>query len=245
MRLETRFQNIVRRFVKKLLQEHKVVRGKPEDLVNSMHNGVINVLLTSPRKDKTAPRAEEVAVELIRSGVPKDSIRARFLYIEVQLENGTYFLYRTGRPKGTVQVDWNGNRCVVQTTLSPKELAETLQGLDGLLPQLEACGEELLVRMRAELKAEEIQRTAVRNQLEAALPPMGVACTFDVKDDKVHLQLTRAFQGNVDLPLTELAAFLSDPERILASLQPAEEGFVEDSERHYFFPGPHFRFPTP
>ena len=218
MRLETRFQNIVRRFVKKLLQEHKVVRGKPEDLVNSMYNGVINVLLTSPRKDKTAPRAEEVAVELIRSGVPKDSIRARFLYIEVQLENGTYFLYRTGRPKGTVQVDWNGNRCVVQTTLSPKELAETLQGLDGLLPQLEACGEELLVRMRAELKAEEIQRTAVKKQLEAVLPALGIACAFDVKDDNIHLQLSRVFQGKVDLPLTELADFLSDPDRILATV---------------------------
>lgn len=216
--METRFQNIVRRFVKKLLQEHKVVRGKPEDLVNSMYNGVINVLLTSPRKDKTAPRAEEVAVELIRSGVPKDSIRARFLYIEVQLENGTYFLYRTGRPKGTVQVDWNGNRCVVQTTLSPKELAETLQGLDGLLPQLEACGEELLVRMRAELKAEEIQRTAVKKQLEAVLPALGIACAFDVKDDNVHLQLSRVFQGKVDLPLTELADFLSDPDRILATV---------------------------
>lgn len=218
MRLETRFQNIVRRFVKKLLQEHKVVRGKPEDLVNSMYNGVINVLLTSPRKDKTAPRAEEVAVELIRSGVPKDSIRARFLYIEVQLENGTYFLYRTGRPKGTVQVDWNGNRCVVQTTLSPKELAETLQGLDGLLPQLEACGEELLVRMRAELKAEEIQRTAVKKQLEAVLPALGIACAFDVKDDNIHLRLSRVFQGKVDLPLTELADFLSDPDRILATV---------------------------
>lgn len=245
MELETRFQNTVRRFVKKLLQDYKLTREVPEKEVNSLYNGVINVLLTSTRKDKTAPRAEEVAAELIRAGVPKDSIRARFLYIEVQLENGTYFLYRTGRPKRTVQVDWNGNRCVAQTTLPPKELAETLQGLDGLLPQLEACGKELLVRISAQLKAEEIQRTAVRNQLEAVLPSLGVACTFDVKDDKVHLQLTRAFQGNVDLPLAELAGFLSDPERILASLQPAEQGYVEDSERHYFFPGPHFRFPTP
>lgn len=237
MELETRFQNTVRRFVKKLLQDYKLTREVPEKVVKSLYNGVINVLLTSPRKDRTAPRAEEVAAELIRAGVPKGSVRARFLYVEVRLGNGTYCLYRANLPKGTIKVDWNGNRCGARSTLSPIETAETLLGLDGLLTRLEACGKELLVRISAERKAEEIQRIAVKSQLEAALPAMGIACTFDMKkDDKVHLQLTRTFQGSVDLPLAELAAFLSDPERILASLQPVEQSYVEDSGMHYFFP---------
>ena len=245
MELKTRFQNAVRRTFRKLLQEHKYTRDEPEKVVNNLYTGVINILFTSSRKDRTAPRAEEVATALIKAGVPKASIRARFLYIEVRLGNGTFCLYRANLPRGTVKVEWNGNRCVVQSTLYPKELADAILGLDGLFTELEAKGEELLTRISAELKAREIQRTAVKTQLEAALPAMGIACSFDLKDDKVHLQLSRTFQGKVDLTLTELAAFLSDPERILTTLQPAEQGYVEDSEGHYYFPGPHFRFPTP
>lgn len=243
MELKTRFHNAVRKAFRKALMAYKSDGLPMKELQNDFYDEVFTDLFADPKKGWTDPKAEETAAEMIRAGVPKDCVRATFLYIEVRLRNGTVFLHRPSSLRGTVQVDWNGNDGAAQATLSPKDLADTLLFLDEQLPGLAAKGEELLRRISAEIKAEEIQRTAVKNQLEAVLPPMGIACSFDVKDDKVHLCLNRAFRGDVDLPLTELAAFLSDPERILATLQLAEPGFVQDSKRHYTFPGPHFKFP--
>ena len=94
-----------------------------------------------------------------------------------------------------------------------------------------------------ELKAEEILQVSVGAQLEAVLPAMGLGCTFSVKGDKVHMDLTRTFQGSVDLPISELQAFLSDPQRILGTLRPDGNGYVDDSGHAYLDPRSRFLFP--
>lgn len=240
----TQFRNAVSKFSKKLVIDCTSCLDKPEEIAGRLFSMVFNNLVTHPRKgDQAIPKPEETTAELIRLGVPKEQIRASFQHIEITLKNARFFLYRVDCPPGSIQVDCDRGRCRVQSTLPSRDLARTILDFDELLPQLDDKRKELLERILAEFKALEIQRTAVRSQLEAVLPAMGISCSFDVVDGKVQLQLDQSFQGSVDLSLTDLAAFLADPERILSTLHPAELGYVEDAGKHYYFRGPKFRFP--
>ena len=239
-----RFRNAVIKFSKKLTQDCTCSMDKPEKIAGRLLSMVFNSLVTHPRKGSPAtPKPEETTAELIRLGVPKERICASFQHIEITLKNARFFLYRVDCPPGSIQVDCDRGRCLVQSTLPSKDLARTILDFDELLPQLDDKQKELLERILAELKAMEIQRTAVRSQLEAVLPAMGISCSFDVLDGKVQLQLDQSFRGSVDLPMADLAAFLADPERILSILRPAEQGFVQDAGKHHYFRGGTFRFP--
>ena len=114
--------------------------------------------------------------------------------------------------------------------------------MDEELPALGTRAKEFLDRLAVEMKAEEIQRITVKAQLDAILPAMGINCRFDVTDDKVRLNMTRTFQGSVDLPIAELQAFLADPERILGTLHPDGNGYVDDTGHAYLDPGSQFLF---
>ena len=92
-------------------------------------------------------------------------------------------------------------------------------------------------------KAEEILEVSVGAQLEAVMPAIGLGCTFRVRGDKVHMDLTRTFQGSVDLPISELQAFLADPERILGTLHPDGNSYVDDTGHAYLDPASRFLFP--
>lgn len=240
----TRFRNAVSKFSKKLTIDSTFSPDKPEEIADRLFSLVVSNLVAHTRKEGRAiPKAEETAAELIRLGVPKKQIRASYSHIDITLRNARFFLYRSDCIPGSIQVDWNGHRCYTQSTVASKDLARTILDLDELLPKLEDRQKALIERIMAERKAMEIQRTAVRSQLEAVLPAMGISCSFAVKDGKVQLQLNQAFQGTVDLSMADLAAFLANPERILSILRPAAQGFVEDADRHYCFRGPTFRFP--
>lgn len=215
----------------------------PEEMTQEMFSDFVSEHLNLRKKNRMPGPAEETVAELIRKGVPKSSVTFCFSYLAVSLAHATYYLYRTEPARGSVQVNWNGHRFTVKPISSAKELAEAILRIDKKFPALETRVKESLDRMAAELKAEEILAVAVGAQLEAVIPSMGLDCTFQVKDGKVHLDLTRTFQGSVDLPLSELQAFLADSERILGTLQPDKEGHVDDSG--HYFPGRRsaFRFP--
>lgn len=215
----------------------------PEEETRQMFADFVSEHFNRRKKIGMPGPAEETVAELIRHGVPKSSVTFCFSYLSVALAHATYYLYRIEPAQGSVQVNWNGLRFTVKPALSSKELAEAILRMDAELPALETRIKEFLDRLAVEMKAEEILQVTVGAQLEAVLPAMGLGCTFRVKGDKVHMDLTRTFQGSVDLPIAELQAFLADPERILGTLHPDGNGYVDDTGHAYL--GPASRFPFP
>ena len=216
----------------------------PEETTRHMFEDFVDEHLNVRKKKSGMPGpAEETVAELIRHGVQKSSVTFCFSYLAVELAHATYYFYRTEPARGSVEVDWNGHLCTVRPVLRSKDQAEAILRMDAEIPELEARVKEFLDRMAVELKAEEILQVSVGAQLEAVLPAMGLGCTFRVKGDKVHMDLTRTFQGSVDLPISELQAFLSDPERILGTLHPDGNGYVDDTGHAYLGSGTPFLFP--
>lgn len=199
----------------------------PDEVTQRLFTDFVSVNLDRWKKKGTQAQAEETVVELFRKGVPKSSVTFCFSYLAVSLAHATYYIYRTEPARGSVQVNWNGHRFTLKPAVPSKELAEAILRTDAKFPELEARVQEFLDRMAVELKAEEIMRITVGAQLEAVMPALGLGCTFDVKDDKVQLDLTRQLHGRVVLPVSELQAFLADPNRILGLLEPGQDGYVE------------------
>jgi hypothetical protein len=214
----------------------------PEEVTQRLFTDFVSVNLDRWKKKGTQAQAEETVVELFRKGVPKSSVTFCFSYLAVSLAHATYYIYRTEPARGSVQVNWNGHRFTVKPAVPSKELAEAILRTDAKFPELKARVQEFLDRMAAELKAEEIMAIAVGAQLEAVIPALGIGCTFHVTDDKVHMDLTRTFKGSVDLPIAELQAFLADPARILGTLHPDGNGYVDDSGHAYLDPDSQFLF---
>ena len=215
----------------------------PEEETRQMFADFVSEHFKRRKKGGMPGPAEETVAELIRHGVPKSSVTFCFSYLAVELAHATYYFYRTEPARGSVQVNWNGQRFTAKPTLRSKDLAEAILRMDTELPALETRIKEFLDRMAAELKAEEILQVSVGAQLEAVLPAMGLGCTFSVKGDKVHMDLTRTFQGSVDLPIAELQAFLANPERILGTLHPDGNSYVDDTGHAYLDPRSRFLFP--
>jgi hypothetical protein len=210
-----------------LMRRRQYRQLTPEEVTQRLFTDFVNVHLDRWKKKGVQAKAEETVVELFRQGVPKSAVTFCFSYLAVSLAHATYYLYRTEPARGTVEVNWNEFKSTVTPTVRSKDLAEAILRMDAEIPALEARVKEFLDRMAVELKAEEIMRITVGAQLEAVMPALGLGCTFDVKDDKVQLDLTRQFHGRVVLPVSELQAFLADPNRILGLLQPGQDGYVE------------------
>lgn len=215
----------------------------PEEATRQLFEDFVGEHLNVRKKKVGMPGpAEETVAELIRHGVPKSAVSFCISYLAVTLAHATCYFYRTEPARGSVEVDWNGHLCTVRPVLRPKDLAEAILQLDAELPALESRVKEFLDRMAAELKAEEILAISVGAQLEAVIPALGIRCYFEVKGDKVHMDLTRTFQGSVGIPLAELQAFLADPARILGALHPDGNGYVDDTGHAYLDPGSQFLF---
>ena len=235
MNTKERFQQAVRKYSRLLLREYVDTPGSVNQLREKLFSSVVGDLLIAPKKvgkapDRKVSKAEKTALELIRLGVPKKSLRFGFMEISVPLQNAVCILHRLRFPPGTIEISWKGYRRFVTTSLPAKDLARIILDLDELLPELEVKTQELVERVAVELKALQIQRITVKHQLEEILPALGIQCGFNVIGDKVHLHLTRTFLGEMEIPLSELQAFLSDPDRIFASLQPPCNARVEDDK---------------
>ena len=226
-----------------LLRRRQYNQLTPEAVTQRLFADFVSEHLNLRKKNGASARAEETVAELIRQGVPKSAVAFCISYLTVTLAHATYYFYRTEPARGSVEVDWNGNQCKVNPALRSKDLAEAILRMDAKFPALETRVKEFLDRMAVELKAEEILHVSVGAQLEAVLPALGLRCLFSVKGDKVHMDLTRTFLGSVDLPIAELQAFLSDPERILDTLRPDGNGYVDDTGHAYLDPGCRFLFP--
>ena len=180
--------------------------------------------------EKHAPRAEETVAAILRKGVAASAVRVSFKHITLTLANGVYRIYRemSGFPEGSVRILKPGCTWTVMLALTSDALAEFILYLDEGLPEIEPIADHISEaieaerrRREAEKKADEIGMTAVAKLLEV-LPALSVGCEYGLRDGKVHLELTKTLTASLDIPLEELPAFISDPEKICAFLSPAE-----------------------
>ena len=172
---------------------------------------------------------EETVTKLIRAGFPKDRIVATHKHLTVALSHADYRLYRgvAGYPCGTIRITHNGNTVLLRTGYLAADLAQFILQLDAHLLEFDKAANDvyqealkILRKKQAEAIALEIAKTAISAQLADTLPGLGIACIYRVSEGKVHLNLTRTLKADLTLPLEELSDFLSDPERIEATLAP-------------------------
>ena len=228
MDTKDRFKIAVKKACKALQREAHYESVAPHHALARLYSSVLEDVLVSLKKGGTVPKAEETAAELIRLGVPKDTLDTTFMRIAIPLSNATFIFHRCQYPPGTVEVVWNKTRCVLRSGLPAKDLARTILDLDPLLPELEPAHKALIDRFAVERKARQVMRVTVKNQLEAVIPAMGIDCRYELLDGVVRLNMTRCYEGHVDVPLAELSAFLADPERIDAVLKPANEASANE-----------------
>lgn len=248
------FKYSIEEAAKNILKDFKLALKDPQELdpadiiiltsdyiTTQLFNSVLKRMAFSIDDECPPVKPEETMVELIRSGVPADSVSAGYRYLTANLPNAKYRVYRStsGYAPGTLRIVHGNIEATTRTCYSPKETAEFILLIDPLLPEVFKAGDALfldisrLIKQRqAEQKAMEIAKKAVDMQLAAVLPGMNIACTYRVKGDKVSLKLTRELKASIDIPLEELAGLLSDPERIESALMPVP---VKDVDEEHDF----------
>jgi hypothetical protein len=222
------FNLVLRKSYKKVLNELIDADVTQETMVSRLFCAFVANLLSPPQIGGTAPKAEETASAFIRLGVPKESMTISFMHVTVPLQNAVFRLHRRMCPARTVDVRWNGLSCSVPSFLSPKTLAQTLIDLDAFLPELVNKGKELINRIGVERMALHLQSITVKKQLEAVAPAMDLECRYEIVDGVVHLHLSRHYEGQKDIPLEDLPAFLANPDNIETLLSAPRAGCVED-----------------
>ncbi len=169
--------------------------------------------------------AEKALVELQRRGVPRDHIRYRSNSFRLRLENGEYRIYKRGAADIVAcpwpAYDWQSVR------LSGERFADFLQFFDAHLPVIDAAVPSILEfihERELEEKKQEMERkiktATIRSLAEEFLLPLGISVSFQLKDDdRVAAMMTRTENGQMELPLEELAERLRDTASVLAALQ--------------------------
>ena len=199
--------------------------GKTRD---HLFMAVVRNMAGDPEAQDVQSQPEETMASLIRQGVPKDNISATFKYLDADLPNASYRLYRKngGHPAGAIRITRNGCFVYIRSTLVPDELARFLLLLDARLPEIDEAAyvlfdelQQMFLMRQKENMALVIARKSVEAQLADVLPGMGITGKFEISDGRVRLNLTRTYTAEVELPLEALPEFLSEPGRVEASLK--------------------------
>lgn len=188
--------------------------------------GVWTKYLKVLNQEQTEPLAAEKALaELQRRGVPRDHIRVRSNSFRLRLENGEYRIYKRDAAEIIAgpwpAYDWQSVR------LTGERFADFLQFFDAHLPEIDAAVPsilELIHERELEEKKQEMERkiktATIRTLAEEFLLPLGISVSFQLKDDdRVAVMMTRTENGQMELPLEELAERLRDTASLLAALQ--------------------------
>ena len=169
--------------------------------------------------------AEKALAELQRRGVPRDRIQFRSNSFRLRLENGEYRIYKRDAAE-IIAGPWPAYGW--QSVRLPGErFADFLQFFDAHLPEIDAAvpsildfiHERELEGQRMEM-AWKIKMATIRSLAEEFLLPLGISASFHLKDrDRVLVIMTRTENGQMDIPLDELADRLRDTASVLAALQ--------------------------
>ena len=179
--------------------------------------------------------AEKALAELQRRGVPRDRIQFRSNSFRLRLENGEYRIYKRGATE-IVACPWPADSWQ-PVRLSGERFADFLQFFDAHVPEIDAAVPsilELIHERELEDKKQEMERSiktaTIRSLAEEFLLPLGISVSFQLKeDDRVAVMMTRTENGQMELPLEELADRLRDTASVLAALK-SEPATILDAD---------------
>lgn len=181
------------------------------------------------REDYSAfPKAEETASLLLRSGIPRDAVRAGQNHVTISLDGALIRIYRitSGYPQGSFRILRPDNSRVIRTGLPSREFADLILSINSAAPDILKAMKELETGMDtadrkliARLKAEEIERVTIKNLLDTALTPRGINYDFEVKDGAVSMTFKKTLSSDMTVPVDQLWEILADPDYIESTLK--------------------------
>ena len=170
------------------------------------------------------PMTIELALaELMRRGVPRESIYVWESSFRLRLENSEYRIYKRGTE--IVACPWPSDLWSV-VRIGGESFADFLLYFDVHVPEilaevpaiLETIRQRELEEKQAQIE-KKIMKTTVKALLEQYLKPLGLSAGFRLDEDgKVTLDLRRLQSGHLEIPLVELSEILNDQDSLLASL---------------------------
>ena len=180
--------NIKRLFSHMMENQEGTWRVLPKELSSEMipeqlFRSVVQDLAGEPESKDIRMNPEETIMRLIRQGIPKENISAKFKYLTASLPNADYRIYRetSGYPADTIRVTRNGCSVYISSGLTTEDTARFVLLLDGHLPEIDEAAEtlfgelqRLLREKQKEMMALEIAKKAVDAQLAVVLPGMGI-----------------------------------------------------------------------
>ena len=208
-------------------------------LLSSVWAGCLDALgRQEGEKADRAMTAELALAELIRRGVPRESIRIREGSFRVKLENSEYRIYRRGAAE-TTACPWPSDLWSV-VRLGGERFAEFILFFDSHVPEIVAEVPAILETIRDRETEErkrtmerEIRETTVRSLLEQHLKPLGLSAGFLVGEDGcVTLTLKRTESARLEVPMEELPELLSDTETVLGSLFTEPARIYDENEAY-------------
>ena len=176
---------------------------------------------------ETTASPEETALILVRNGLPRESVRALHKSVTISLQNGRYRIYRkpSGNKPGSFCVLDPGPSRPICSGFSSEELAGFLLSLDQAIPslrhiydKLSGNVEALRLQRVAHEKAETILKKTIDTLVQTYLLPIGIDCTYTVKDGTIDLSLSKTLSARYQIPITQLSEFLADADEVLATL---------------------------
>jgi len=194
-------------------------------LLSSVWAGCLDALAGRDGAEADGAMTAELALaELIRRGVPRESVRVREGSFRLRLENSEYRIYRRGAAE-TVACPWPSDLWSV-VRVGGECFADFLQYFDARVPEivaevpaiLETIRQRQLEGKKAKMERE-IRKTAVRSLLEQCLGPLGITAGFRLgEEDQVTLDLSRMESARLEFPLEKLTEVLRDPASVLTML---------------------------
>lgn len=181
------------------------------------------------------PNPEETAALIMKSGIPRNAVKAERNHITISLGWAMIRIYRitSGYPAGSFRILRPGNSGIIRTGLSSRGLADLILAIDSATPDILKAMEVLDTGMKAadriliaRKKADEIERVTIQRLLDTVLPPLGITAEFEVRDGIVSVCLRKTLGTKMTVPVGRLQEILSDPDRIESSLK------VESSAHH-------------
>lgn len=194
-------------------------------LLSSVWAGCLDALAGRDGAEADGAMTAELALaELIRRGVPRESVRVREGSFRLRLENSEYRIYRRGAAE-TVACPWPSDLWSV-VRVGGECFADFLLLFDASIPEIVAEVPAILETIRKrELEGKkarmerEIRKTTVRSLLEQHLLPLGLSVSFSLGEDGlVTLEMSRQESARLVVPLEDLAGTLGDPESVLLML---------------------------
>lgn len=194
-------------------------------LLSSVWAGCLDALAGRDGAEADGAMTAELALaELIRRGVPRESVRVREGSFRLRLENSEYRIYRRGAAE-TVACPWPSDLWSV-VRVGGECFADFLQYFDARVPEivaevpaiLETIRQRQLEGKKAKMERE-IRKTAVRSLLEQCLGPLGITAGFRLGEEgQVTLDLSRMESARLEFPLEKLPEVLRDPASVLTML---------------------------